>query len=75
MEWKDYGEIANALNELYPNRNPVVMENAELIEKITALPGFKGDKQPPNKDYLSFISYKWIMVRSGETTPYSPPPI
>ena len=75
MDWKDYGEIAAVLDELYPNRSPAVISDAELIKLVTALPGFTGEKQPPSDKYLSFIANKWIIVRSGETTPVSRPPI
>jgi len=68
MKWEDYGEIAEALNKLYPKRNPVVMEDSELIEKVIALPGFEGGEKPEKDMYLPFISNKWILIRERGTT-------
>jgi FeS assembly protein IscX len=64
MDWKDYEEIASALNRLYPDKSPG-MPDSELIEKVIALPGFSGEKQLPGKTYLSFIKYRWISIKSG----------
>jgi FeS assembly protein IscX len=65
MNWKDYVEIAEALNKLYPDASPVVMSDSELVEKVIALSGFVGEKQPPKDDYLSFISYRWISIKNA----------
>ena len=65
LDWENYIEIAMALNKLYPNASPEVMSDSELIEKVTALPDFDGEKQPENDTYLSFISYKWILIKHG----------
>jgi FeS assembly protein IscX len=74
MDWKDYVEIAEALNKLYPDASPVVMSDSELIEKVTALSNFAGEKQPPKEDYLSLISYRWIGIKGGGTSSYTPDP-
>ena len=70
-DWKDYQEIAVALNALYPNRSPVVMSRSELMEKVIALPNFGGRKNLSPDDtnlYLSFIANKWILVKDGGRT-------
>ena len=68
MDWEDYGEIAEALYKLYPKAPLITMSDAELIEKVIALPGFTGEKQPPDDRYPSFILNKWIMVRESGTS-------
>ena len=68
MDWDDYIEIAEALHKLYPKRSPVVMSDSELIEKVIALPGFTGEKQPPNDRYTTFIANKWIMIKESGTS-------
>jgi len=68
LDWKDYQKIAEELNKLYPDRSPVVMSDSELIEKVTALPDFDGEKQPPSDMYLSFIANKWILIKDGGRT-------
>ncbi|MDR0502051.1 MAG: Fe-S cluster assembly protein IscX [Treponema sp.] len=68
LDWENYYEIAEALNILYPKRSPVAISDSELIELVTALPDFDGEKQPPSDIYLSFIANKWILVRDGGRT-------
>ena len=75
MDWDDYVEIVEAWNELYPDCSPSEMSEAELIEKIIALPGFFSKKQP-NKGKLSFIKDRWSFVyhKSREHPGYIPDP-
>jgi hypothetical protein len=36
-----------------------------LIEKVIALPGFVGEKQPPRDIYTSLITNRWIIIKGA----------
>jgi FeS assembly protein IscX len=66
MDWKNDSDIADALFKAYPSVSPKAIPVPELIEKVAALPGFSGDKQPPSDTYTSLIQYRWMHLK-GES--------
>jgi FeS assembly protein IscX len=70
MDWENYTEIAEKLNELYPNTSidSNSLSNDELIKMIVSLPDFVGDKNATDADFhRKFIRSRWISVRMPET--------
>lgn len=72
MNWNDHQEIIAALNSQYPDASVLMTTEAELIEKVTALPNFEG-AMPPPADFYSSIVFLWSLknaVKSVETNPH-----
>ena len=70
MDWEDYTEIAEKLNELYPNVSidGLSLSNDKLKKMITALPDFKGDNDDSDADFhRKFIRSAWVSVRMPPT--------
>ena len=64
MDWKDTDSLVDALIKCYPNDSPNPMTESELIEKATALPGFSGEKQPPDKSCINSIIFNWGLANA-----------
>ena len=70
MDWEDYTEIAEKLNELYPNVSidALSLSSDDLKKMIVSLPDFEGDKNASDADFhRKFIRNKWISIRMPET--------
>jgi len=70
MDWEDYTEIAEKLDELCPNEpiDAISLSNDKLKKMIVSLPGFTGDKNAPDADLdMKFIRGEWVSVRMPET--------
>jgi len=70
MNWTDYTEIAQKLNELYPNSpvDALALSKEDLIKMIVSLPDFKGDKNDSEAEYhAKFIRNEWVSVRMPKT--------
>jgi FeS assembly protein IscX len=70
MNWEDYEEIAEKLDEHYPNSrvDSLSLSKDKLKEMIVSLPDFEGDKNDSNADFHSkFIRNAWIDIRIPKT--------
>ena len=70
MDWEDYTEIAEKLEELYPKTriDALSLSNEDLKQMIVTLPGFIGDKDDPQADlHRKFIRNEWIDIRMPKT--------
>ena len=65
LHWKDYCEIADALNEAYPDQALKDMEDGELIRLVRTLPDFD-DAAEPDEKVLSAIWNRWVFVAYPE---------
>ncbi len=65
LQWKNYCEIADALNEAYPDKALKDMENEELIRLVKSLPDFD-DAGNPDETVLSAIWNRWVYVAYPE---------
>ncbi len=65
LEWKDYCEIADALNEAHPEKALTDMKDEELISLVKALPDF-GAQSEPTEETLSAIWNRWVYVAYPE---------
>lgn len=61
LQWKDYVEIADELNELYPDKALTDMKDEELISLVRALPDFE-DESDPDETVLGAIWNRWVYV-------------
>lgn len=59
--WKDYCEIADALNEAYPDQSLTNMKLEELIRLVKSLPDFQDDSEP-DELVLDAIWNRWVYV-------------
>lgn len=59
--WKDYVEIADALNEAYPDKALTDMPDDELISLVRSLDDFE-DESEPNEVVLGAIWNRWVFV-------------
>jgi FeS assembly protein IscX len=59
LTWQDVDEIAAALAERHPGRNPLQVPARELAALVAALPGFVDDPAASNAELLESIQAAW----------------
>ncbi len=60
MKWTDSREIAIALLEAHPDRDPARLNFVELRAWVLALPGFSDDPKHCGEKILEAIQMAWI---------------
>jgi FeS assembly protein IscX len=60
LDWTDVEDIAYALFEAEPERDPLTLRFTELIDKVLALPNFKGDRARCNEKILEAVQMAWL---------------
>jgi FeS assembly protein IscX len=60
MKWTDSREIAIALLEKYPDRDPTRINFVDLRDWVLALPGFADDPKHCGEKVLEAIQMAWI---------------
>jgi FeS assembly protein IscX len=60
MKWTDTQEIAIALADRYPDRDPKSVNFVELYNWVLALPEFKDDPKRCGEKILEAIQQAWI---------------
>lgn len=72
MDWNDGHALGRALRDAYPSGNYVTVSDAELIDLVTALPGFGKTAVPPDAATLMAVRLAWVAAAEGEddTSPY-----
>ncbi len=59
MKWTDSLEIAIALNERFPQVDPLTLRFTDLRERVLRLPGFDDDPMASNEGILEAIQMTW----------------
>ncbi|WP_218080656.1 Fe-S cluster assembly protein IscX [Anthocerotibacter panamensis] len=59
LTWRDYEDIALALLERYPDREPLSVRFTDLHRWVTELPDFEDDPQKSNEGILEAIQMAW----------------
>ena len=60
MKWTDSREIAFALLEKFPDRDPKTVNFVDLRNWVVALPGFDDDPKRSGEKILEAIQMAWI---------------
>ena len=60
MTWRDTEDIAIALSERYPERDPLTVRFTDLHQWVTELPGFTDDPKASNEKILESIQMAWL---------------
>ena len=60
MTWRDTEDIAIALNERHPERDPLTVRFTDLHRWVTELPGFTDDPKASNETILASIQMAWL---------------
>ena len=60
MTWRDTEDIAIALSERYPERDPLTVRFTDLHRWVTELPGFTDDPKASNEKILESIQMAWL---------------
>jgi FeS assembly protein IscX len=60
MKWTDSRDIAIALAETHPDVDPVGVRFVDLMQWVTALPGFDDDPKRSGEKVLEAIQMAWI---------------
>ena len=63
MTWTDVTDIAIALHERFPERDPLEVRFTDLHHWVTEIPGFTGDPQKSNEKILEAIQMAWLDER------------
>ncbi|MBS9531803.1 MULTISPECIES: Fe-S cluster assembly protein IscX [Wolbachia] len=64
MKWLDIEDIAEALEEKFPNKDIISIRFTELKKKILGLKEFDDDEKYCNEKILEAIQAAWIAERS-----------
>ncbi|MDR3132389.1 MAG: Fe-S cluster assembly protein IscX [Rickettsiales bacterium] len=64
MKWFDIEDIAEALEEKFPDEDIVNIRFTELKKKVLGLEGFDDDEKRCNEKILEAIQAVWIGERS-----------
>ena len=59
MKWTDAEDIGIALNEKFPDLDPLTVRFTDLREKVLALGGFDDDPKNSNEPKLEAIQMAW----------------
>ena len=59
MKWTNSDDIAIALQEKFPNIDPLTIRFTDLREKVLALDGFDDDPKASNEPKLEAIQMAW----------------
>lgn len=60
MKWTDSRDIAIALLEKFPDRDPEAVNFVDLRNWVLALPGFSDDPKRSGEKILEAIQMAWI---------------
>lgn len=60
MKWTDVQEIAIELYEAHPEVDPLRINFVDLMQRVTALPGFDDDPKRCGEKILEAIQQAWI---------------
>jgi FeS assembly protein IscX len=60
MTWRDTEDIAIALSERHPERDPLTVRFTDLHQWVTELPGFTDDPKASNEKILESIQMAWL---------------
>ena len=60
MKWTDSREIAFALLEKFPDRDPKTVNFVDLRDWVLSLPGFDDDPKRSGERILEAIQMAWI---------------
>jgi FeS assembly protein IscX len=60
MTWRDTEDIAIALSERHPERDPLTVRFTDLHRWVTELPGFTDDPRASNEKILESIQMAWL---------------
>jgi FeS assembly protein IscX len=60
MKWTDTQDIAIALADAYPDRDPSRINFVDLYKLVLALPGFDDDPKRCGEKILEAIQAAWI---------------
>jgi len=64
MKWVDTEDIAIALDEKYPEQDPLSLRFTELHKMIVALDDFEDDPKSSNEAKLEAILMAWLEERN-----------
>ena len=59
MKWIDAEEIGIALNEKFPETDPLTVRFTDLRERVLQLDGFEDDPKASNEPRLESIQMAW----------------
>ncbi len=63
MTWHDVQDIAIALNEKFPDTDPLSVRFTDLHKWVRELPGFDDDPNKSNEKILEAIQMAWLDER------------
>ncbi|WP_428088279.1 Fe-S cluster assembly protein IscX [Candidatus Thioglobus sp.] len=63
MNWTDSLDIAIALDEMYPDTDPLTIGFVDLRDKVMALEAFDDEAQKSGEKILEAIQMNWIEER------------
>ena len=62
LRWENYCEIADALNEAFPEQPLLDLGDEELLKMVTSLPEFEDTSVPQGERVLPAIWNRWVSV-------------
>lgn len=66
LNWKEYWDIAQALEEKHPGANLLNMNKAEVLKLVLALPGLADPGTPECTGIYTHLRHRWQCLLNGE---------
>lgn len=70
LKWDHYKEIAQILNETYPNTDIALLKSDELTILVESLDTFKEKSTKPERYMLDDIRFAWFFMQKESTESY-----
>lgn len=67
MKWTDSEDIGIALDEQFPDDDPLTLRFTDLRERVLNLDGFDDDPHASNEAKLEAIQMAWLEERKGRS--------
>ncbi|MGD9637430.1 MAG: Fe-S cluster assembly protein IscX [Alphaproteobacteria bacterium] len=60
LKWENYGAIADALEEKYPEEDLIHIKQERIIELVSSLEDFEDETVPRDRELVKAVHYAWI---------------
>jgi nitrogen fixation NifU-like protein len=65
LYWNDFARMVRALNDAYPDVEPLDLSAAKLFKMILKLPGFDDSPDAASEEQLEKLQMAWHEIRAG----------
>jgi nitrogen fixation NifU-like protein len=64
LQWNDFARMVRALNDAYPDVEPLDLSSAKLFKMVLKLPGFDDNPEAVSEERLEKLQMAWHEIRA-----------